>query len=370
MYISIFASCNIKKQNKLQSVTNTVDYLYKEYKYNPVKYTCYSLAALGILTLYKYAYDNWPIYISYLEEWGYTSRKIKWKEDDIDQNIRHLPRVLIGNGKIKESFGFEIPGIYEVLDDDITIDTDINKHPDIIGKFEDIKTYNQLLQELQNKKVKAIIIERVDIPIYYERYLFTCLKNNDYNNFYDITNYEFDEKYISYNRLSKKCKMTRIPLKASYKMGNSFYLKDIKTEKIDINLDFLKTDLIKPIPSLCYVFNKSNSLCDIDNLEDILYQHNITKKENNCLTRYYNILAKGGKLIYKSTSSGINRHGFCFRYKNKNFGLFENLDDDRLKEIYSHIFQKAGFSKIDFFKDEYYYEDSICLIAYKKGIAT
>lgn len=88
--------------------------------------------------------------------------------------------------------------------------------------------------------------------------------------------------------------------------------------------------------------------------------------ENTILQDYYELLASGSLLIFSSTANVVNRFGgIIVEYQGKKYTPFQDLDDPHMQAVYRSIFERAGFVNIQFYKDPYFAEQVILLVAKK-----
>ncbi len=256
-------------------------------------------------------------------------------------NIHKAKQVFIG----KE-------GVYSLKENDLTID--LNDFADIKGNAWDPEIINKIKKTLNGKKAQEIIFERIDIfPLNFDNYIINLLAKKE--KFY-VLDYDNDAKLKFYENNLRY----RTPKKIWYETIDINFYPSLSAEKINLgDIQYKQNN------ETTFIKNLNNEKKEVLDLEDIIERQG-KESENTILQAYYDILAPGGKIIFMSSSSSCYRHGnVVFKYKDKLYSPFKNLDDSNLKDLFKDIFEHAGFENIKFSKDKYYKEDVLYITAYK-----
>lgn len=287
----------------------------------------------------------------------------------VPTSINSLPRLIVGQGQVYRSEIID-EGCITLRDQDLTMDFfNQGTNPDIYGDAWDIDTVKKI-KDIYTGKFSAIIFERVSImPLYWSAYLRALCARSD-NTFYQLPYPNSAVTHRAYGTATEN----RFILKQIYDRGRGFFheVKEVKLPTLNHYgsiSNLFDTDY--PAPELVDLVKSDKALFQVKSerfpqLETVLKLELKPSEKNEVLKAYYDLLEPGGVMIFSSNAGVINRHGgLIVEFEERKYTPFKNLDDLRMQEIYRSIFEREGFKDIKFYKDPYYREQAIVLVAIK-----
>lgn len=286
----------------------------------------------------------------------------------IPTSIDSLPRLIIGQGQVYRSEIIDV-GCITLRDQDITMDFNQSPKPDVCGDVWDIDTVKKI-KDIYTGKFSAIIFERVSImPLYWSAYLRELCARSD-NTFYQLPYPDSAVTHRAYSGATDN----RFILKDIYEQGRGFFheVKEVKLPTLNHHESISNSfDTDYPAPELVDLVKSDKALFpegikELPQLEQVLKLELKPFEKNEVLEAYYDLLEPGGIIIFSSSAGVINRHGgLLVGFQERRYTPFKNLDDLHMQAIYRSIFERAGFKDVKFYKDPYYMEQVIVLVATK-----